>query len=126
VLLGVSCGRCNVCEPWDTQRAAGRFAKNHVGPPDEAWTPFGSSRTVRGPSQAHQGAGCGQRGIGRRYVVLCPPRSVLSTAPQVSCDAMGWCERHPLVSLRPDPNSNPDANPHLELESSRVSPPHRP
>jgi hypothetical protein len=37
---------------------------------------------------------------------------------------MGWCERHPLVSLRPDPNSNPDANPHLELESSRVSPPH--
>ena len=36
--------------------------------------------------------------------------------------AMGWCERHPLVSLRPDPNSNPDANPTL-LESSRVSPP---
>jgi hypothetical protein len=28
------------------------------------------------------------------------------------------------VSLRPDPNSNLSANPHLELESSRVSPPH--
>jgi hypothetical protein len=53
-------------------------------------------------------------GMGYRQalVVLCPPVSVLSTAPQVSCDAMGWCERYP-VSLRPDPNSNPDANPHL-------------
>jgi hypothetical protein len=53
-------------------------------------------------------------GMGYRQalVVLCPPVSVLSTAPQVSCDAMGWCERYP-VSLRPDLNSNPDANPHL-------------
>jgi hypothetical protein len=50
----------------------------------------------------------------------------LSTSPQVSRDAMGWCERYPLVSLRPDPNSNINGNPHLELESSRVSPPHRP
>ena len=40
-------------------------------------------------------------------MVLCPPVSVLSTAPQVSCDALGWCERYP-VSLRPDPNSNPN------------------
>jgi hypothetical protein len=31
----------------------------------------------------------------------------------VSRDAVGWCERYPLISLRPDPNSNPDANPHL-------------
>jgi hypothetical protein len=49
-----------------------------------------------------------------------PPVSILSTAPQVSRDALGWCERYP-VSLRPDPNSNPNANPHLALESCRVS-----
>jgi hypothetical protein len=54
-----------------------------------------------------------------------PPAGVLSTAPQVSRDAMGWCERHLLVSLRPDPN--PDANPHLELErqQSVATPPGR-
>ena len=60
------------------------------------------------------------KGYRQALVVLCPPVSVLSTAPQVSCDAMGWCERYP-VSLRPDPNSNPNANPHLALESCRVS-----
>ena len=64
------------------------------------------------------------KGYRQALVVMCPPVSVLSTAPQVSRDAVGWCERHPLSSLRPDPNSNPNANPHLELESSRVSPPH--
>jgi hypothetical protein len=76
------------------------------------------------PHQVHQGAG--GKGYRQALVVMCPPAGVLTPAPQVSRDAVGWCERYPLVSLRPDPNSNPDANPHLELERSKVSPPHRP
>ena len=57
------------------------------------------------------------KGYRQALVVVCPPPGLLSTAPQVSRDAVGWCERHPLVSLRPDPNSNPTPTLTL-LESS--------
>jgi hypothetical protein len=41
--------------------------------------------------------GKGAKGYRQALVVMCPPTGVLSTAPQVSCDAMGWCERHPCL-----------------------------
>jgi hypothetical protein len=95
------------CEPTsrstlnpDSQRAKMPLA----GPTDNyelfAWVGLGSSN---------------QRGA------VPPGRCALYSPSGVPrCD--GWCERHPLVSLRPDPNSNPDANPHL----AGVSPTHRP
>jgi hypothetical protein len=57
-------------------------------------------------------------GKGRQaLVVMCPPAGVLSTAPQVSRDAMGWCEEASLtLTLTPTPTLT-------LMESSRVSPP---
>jgi hypothetical protein len=96
-----------------------RFTQKNDSPddPNSGVHPWGAPIS---PHQARQGAGWG-KGLRQALVVMCPPPvSVLSTAPQVSRDALGWCERYP-VSLRPDPNSNPNANPHLALESCRVS-----
>jgi hypothetical protein len=64
------------------------------------------------------------KGYRQALVVMCPPRrsALYSPSGVPRCD--GVVREASLSLLRPDPNSNPDANPHLELESSRVSPPH--
>jgi hypothetical protein len=51
--------------------------------------------------------------------------SAVHTETWAKGTAMGWCVGIP-VSLRPDPNSNPDANPHLSWRAAECSHPTRP
>jgi hypothetical protein len=60
------------------------------------------------------------KGYRQALVVMCPPAGVLSTAPQVSRDAMGWCEEASLtLTLTPTPTLT-------LMEQQSVATPHRP
>jgi hypothetical protein len=80
-------------------------------------TTAGAHHLVCSMARTVWGSNLGNRPVGP--VARCPLYSPSSGVPR--CDGVVR-----EASLRPDPNSNPNANPHPPAESSRVSPPRRP